>query len=84
MDFCGTPEDPPLEQSEHELTLGEVLEVERRAWVNEADRSYHYDGICLWHLRGSRWASVSLQEAPETGWRHRAQCNCRLCQRGMS
>jgi hypothetical protein len=75
---------PPPEQSDQHFSLVEVLEVERPAWVNEAENSYHFDGICLWHQRGSRWASVSPKEAPETGWRHRAECNCRLCTKGTS
>jgi hypothetical protein len=65
-------------------SLAQVREAERVAWTcsAHADRpDFHFDGIFFWRVtpRGEHVAVPEEQELPDTGWWHKADCNCRLC-----
>ena len=64
------------------LSLAEVLELERRAWVASTgdEPDFFFDGIVFWHLHpdGSRHAALP-PELPQEGWWHREDCPCVIC-----
>jgi hypothetical protein len=59
------------------LTLSQVLELERRAW--HEDGKFSYDGIDLWREEDGSKRAVEASEAPQSGWRHAANCRCPVC-----
>ena len=64
--------------------IQEVLEAERWAWagvVRGARAQFFYDGIDFWQqLTSGERRAVSRLDAPASGWWHRPQCSCALCQ----